>query len=64
MPINNNQIESLIRLWALGGLTGLFAGSLHSGKRATATMSPIQLAQINGHDPYGRQRMTPTQRAS
>jgi transposase len=30
----------------------LFAGSLRSGKRATAIMSLIQSARMNGHDPY------------
>jgi hypothetical protein len=30
----------------------LFAGLLRSGKRATASMSLIQSARMNGHDPY------------
>jgi transposase len=30
----------------------LFAGSLRAGKRATAVMSLIRSAKLNGHDPY------------
>lgn len=52
MPIDNNQIENLIRPWALGRSNWLFAGSLRSGKRAAAIMSLIQSARMNGHDPY------------
>jgi len=48
----NNQIENLIRSWALGRSNWLFAGSLRSGKRAAAIMRLIQSARINGHDPY------------
>lgn len=47
MPIDNNQIENLIRPWALGRSNWLFAGSLRSGKRAAAIMSLIQSARIN-----------------
>ena len=42
VPIDNNQIENLIRPWALGRSNWLFAGSLRSGKRAAAIMSLIQ----------------------
>ena len=52
VPIDNNQIENLIRPWALGRSNWLFAGSLRSGKRAAAIMSLIQSSRINGHDPY------------
>ena len=52
VPIDNHQIENLIRSWALGRSNWLFAGSLRSGKRAAAIMSLIQSARLNGHDPY------------
>ncbi len=68
VPIDNNQIENLIRPWALGRSNWLFAGSLRSGKRAAAIMSLIQSARINGHDPYTDLKdvltRLPTQRAS
>ncbi|WP_235668644.1 IS66 family transposase [Pseudomonas amygdali] len=68
VPIDNNQIENLIRPWALGRSNWLFAGSLRSGKRAAAIMSLIQSARINGHDPYAYLkdvlRRLPTQKAS
>jgi transposase len=52
VPIDNNQVENLIRPWALGRKNWLFAGSLRSGRRAAAIMSLIQLAKLNGHEPY------------
>lgn len=68
MPIDNNQVENQIRPWALGRSNWLFAGSLRSGKRAAAIMSPIQSARMNGHDPYAYLKNVPTrlptQRAS
>jgi hypothetical protein len=68
VPIDNNQIENLIRPWALGRSNWSFAGSLRSGKRAAAIMSLIQSARINGHDPYAYLKdvltRPPTQRAS
>lgn len=68
VPIDNNQIENLIRPWALGRSNWLFAGSLRSGKRAAAIMSLIQSARMNGHDPYAYLKdvlaRLPTQRAS
>ncbi|QQU70326.1 IS66 family transposase [Pseudomonas fluorescens] len=68
VPIDNNQIENLIRPWALGRSNWLFAGSLRSGKRAAAIMSLIQSARLNGHDPYAYLKdvltRLPTQRAS
>jgi len=68
VPIDNNQIENLIRRRALGRSNWLFAGSLRSGKRAAAIMSLIQSARINGHDPYAYLKdvltRLPTQRAS
>lgn len=35
VPIDNNQIENLIRPWTLGRANWLFGGSLRSGKRAS-----------------------------
>ena len=68
VPIDNNQIENLIRPWELGRSNWLFSGSLRSGKRAAAIMSLIQSARINGHDPYAYLKdvltRLPTQRAS
>ncbi|WP_200986630.1 IS66 family transposase [Pseudomonas cichorii] len=68
VPIDNNQIENLIRPWALGRKNWLFAGSLRSGKRAAAIMSLTQSARLNGHDPYAYLKdvltRLPTQRAS
>lgn len=68
VPIDNNQIENLIRPWALGRSNWLFAGSLRSGKRAAAIMSLIQSARMNGHDPYAYLKdvlmRLPRQRAS
>jgi transposase len=52
VPIDNNQVENLIRPWALGRKNWLFAGSLRSGRRAAAIMSLIQSAKLNGHEPY------------
>lgn len=68
VPIDNNQIENLIRPWALRRSNWLFAGSLRSGKRAAAIMSLIQSARMNGLDPYAYLKdvlmRLPTQRAS
>lgn len=68
VPIDNNWCENQIRPWALGRKNWLFAGSLHSGKRAAALMSLIQSAKLNGHDPYAYLKdvftRLPTQRAS
>jgi hypothetical protein len=68
VPIDNNQVENQIRLWALGRSNWLFAGSLRSGKRVAAIMSLIQSAQLYGHDLYADLKIVltrlPTQRAS
>ncbi|MBS7413952.1 IS66 family transposase [Pseudomonas syringae] len=68
VPIDNNWAENQIRPWALGRKNWLFAGSLRSGQRAAATMSLIQSARLNGHDPYAYLKdvltRLPTQRAS
>ncbi|RMR00446.1 putative transposase [Pseudomonas savastanoi pv. glycinea] len=52
VPIDNNWAENQIRPWALGRTNWIFAGSSRCGKRASALMSMIQLAKLNGHDPY------------
>lgn len=52
LPIDNNRIEQQIRPIAVGRANWLFAGSLRAGKRASAVMSLIQSARMNGHDPY------------
>ena len=52
VPIDSNWVENQIRPWALGRSNWLFAGSLRSGQRAAAVMTPIQSAKLNGHDPY------------
>lgn len=52
VPIDNNWVENQIRPIALGRKNWLFAGSLRAGERATAVMSLIQSAKLNGHDPH------------
>lgn len=68
VPIDNNWIENQIRPIAIGRKNWLFAGSLRAGKRAAATMSLIQSAKLNGHEPlaYLKDVLTrlPTQPAS
>jgi hypothetical protein len=68
VPIDNNAVENQIRPWALGRSNWLSAGSRRSGKRATAIMSRIQSARMNGHDPYAYHNdvlmRLPTQKAS
>jgi hypothetical protein len=66
--IDNYQVETQIRPWALGRSNWLFSGSLRSGKRAAAIMSLIQSARMIGHDPYAYLKdvltRLPAQRAS
>jgi hypothetical protein len=68
VPIDSNHIEDQMRPWALGRKDWLPTGSLRSGQRATALMSLIQSAKLNGHDAYaylnGVLTRLPTQRAS
>jgi transposase len=52
IPIDNNWNENRIRPIAVGRSNWLFAGSLRAGKRNAATMSLIQSAKLNGHDPH------------
>ena len=40
----------------------LFAGSLRARQRAAAVMSLIQLARMNGHDPFAYRKDVPTRR--
>ncbi len=60
VPIDNNQIENLIRPWALGRSNWLFSRSPRSGKRAVAIMRLIPSACMNGHDlsAYLKDRLT------
>ena len=51
VPIDNNWVENRIRPIAIGRNNWLFAGSLRAGQRATAVMSLIQSAKLNGIDP-------------
>jgi transposase len=68
LPIDNNWVENQIRPIAIGRNNWLFAGSLRAGKRATAIMSLVHSARLNGHDPYAYLRdileRLPTQPAS
>lgn len=49
---DNNHIENLMRPWALGRKSWLFAGSELAGKRAAMVMSLVQSAKLHGHDPW------------
>ena len=60
VPIDNNWAVDQIRPWALWLKNWLFAGSLHSGKRAAAIMSLIQSALLDGHDPDEYLKNVPT----
>ena len=51
LPADNNWAENQIRPIALGRSNWLFAGSLRAGQRATAVMSLLHFARVNGHDP-------------
>lgn len=52
VSVDNNHIENLIRPWALGRKSWLFAGSELAGKRAAMVMSLVQSAKLQGHDPW------------
>jgi len=60
--------QLMLYLPLIGMNNWLFAGSLRAGKRGAATMSLIQSAKLNGHDPYAylKDALTrlPTQRNS
>lgn len=52
LAADSNRIENLIRPIALGRKNWLFASSLRAGQRAAAIMSLLQIARLNGHEPY------------
>ncbi|MEM5430590.1 IS66 family transposase [Cupriavidus oxalaticus] len=52
VSVDNNSLENLIRPWALGRRSWLFAGSELAGQRAAVVMSLVQSAKLNGHDPW------------
>jgi transposase len=52
LSVDNNHIENLMRPWAVGRKSWLFAGSELAGKRAAMVMSLVQSAKLNGHDPW------------
>jgi transposase len=49
---DNNHIGNLMRRWALGRKSWLFAGSELAGKRAAMVMGLVQPARLRGHDPW------------
>ncbi len=52
VSVDNNHIENLMRPWAIGRKSWLFAGSELAGQRAAMVMSLVQSAKLNGHDPW------------
>jgi hypothetical protein len=52
VSVDNNSLENLIRPWALGRRSWLFAGSELAGQRAAVVMSLVQSARLQGHDPW------------
>ena len=52
VSVDNNHIENLMRPWALGRKSWLFAGSELAGKRAAMVMTLAQSARLHGHDPW------------
>ena len=52
VPIDNNAVENSIGPLALGRRNWLFLGSQQAGERAANTMSLIESAKLNGHDPW------------
>ncbi|MCZ4313768.1 transposase [Comamonadaceae bacterium G21597-S1] len=51
VTVDNNHIENLMRPWAMGRKTWLFAGSEMGGERAATMMSSLQSAKLNGYEP-------------
>jgi transposase len=49
-PSDNNQIDNLMRPWAMVRKAWLFAGSEHAGQRAAVVMNLVQSARTHGHD--------------
>ena len=52
VSVDNNHVENLMRPWAVGRKSWLFAGSQLAGQRAAMVMSLVQSAKLNGHDPW------------
>jgi len=52
VSVDNNHVENLMRPWAVGRKSWLFAGSELAGQRAAMVMSLVQSAKLNGHDPW------------
>ena len=50
--IDNIIIERQVKPWKLGAKNWLFAGSALAGQRAAVVMSLVQLAKLNGLDPW------------
>jgi transposase len=51
LPIDNNPVENVIRLIALGKKNWLFTGSERAGQRAAAIQTLLGTAKLNGLDP-------------
>lgn len=51
LPIDNNAVENIIRLIALGRKNWLFTGSERAGKRAAAIQTLLGTAKLNGLNP-------------
>ena len=52
VAVDNNHVENLMRPWAVGRKSWLFAGSELAGKRAAVVMRLVVSAKLNGHDPW------------
>jgi transposase len=52
LPIDNNPVENISRIIALGKKNGVFVGSERAGKRAAATQSLLATDSLNGIEPY------------
>jgi hypothetical protein len=52
VPIDNNDVESQMRPWAMGRRAWLFARSELAGQRAAIVMSLVKSAKLNGHAPW------------
>jgi transposase len=52
VSVDNNHVENLVRPWALGRKSWLFAGSELAGQRAAVVMSLVHSAKLHGHDPW------------
>ena len=52
VPIDNHAAENAVRPLCVGRKNWLFVGSSQAGERAAASMSLIESAKLNGHDPW------------